>query len=214
MTRLLITTTSALFLSAVLLSGPTEAFTTHVHTHLSNTHQHQHLQQSSALRLLPDQGNQLVAAYNALSESQLKETKATTTAAATNSSNKAPIEVSKDIRVVADEAEAAPRSKWRESTIAASKSLLSKIFQGPAVLHPLELKFGRPEDVCYYPMVGFRYIEGVDTVLPTKASASCSMPTRSQREEELFGWFSSSCKLDLFSDDVCVNPIGGGGKQQ
>eukprot|EP00537_Pseudo-nitzschia_pungens_P006090 CAMPEP_0172365584 /NCGR_PEP_ID=MMETSP1060-20121228/10524_1 /TAXON_ID=37318 /ORGANISM="Pseudo-nitzschia pungens, Strain cf. cingulata" /LENGTH=185 /DNA_ID=CAMNT_0013088947 /DNA_START=98 /DNA_END=655 /DNA_ORIENTATION=- len=175
---------SAFALSAVLLLGQGEAFTPQSHS--------ASMKRSSALHLLPDQGNQLIAAYNALSEAQRKEIKAT----------KAPIEVSREIRVVG---EASPKGKWRTTTIAASKNLLSKIFQGPSVLHPLERK---SEDICYYPMVGFRFVEGVDNALPTKSSASCVVPTRNQREEEVFGWFSSSCKLDVFSEDVCVNPIG------
>lgn len=86
--------------------------------------------------------------------------------------------------------------------ISASKNFMARVFNMPAVKHP-----GK-QDVVYYPMIGFRFFEGIDTVFPTSCNASCMMPTRGQQEEEVYGWFSSSCKLDLFSEDVCLNPIG------
>lgn len=195
------TTTSTLFrvLSAVLLVGNSEAFTT-----LSSTTQRMSQTSSSSLNLLPDQGNQLVAAYNAFSETQRKESKA-----AKSKAGAADTAAAASIGIVKED--------WKASTIAVSKNILSRIMQGPSVLHPLERGSSNNgnsydnenpnNDVCYYPMVGFRYIAGVDTALPTKSTAACAMPTKSQKEEEVFGWFSSSCKLDLFSEDVCHNPI-------
>ncbi len=84
------------------------------------------------------------------------------------------------------------------------KSLLTRVFNLPSIKHPSQ----KEDDVAYYPMVGFRFFEGIDSVFPTTSHVSCMLPTKSQKEEEVFGWFSSSCKLDLFSDDVCQNPIG------
>mmetsp|Transcript_21316 Transcript_21316/g.43854 ORF Transcript_21316/g.43854 Transcript_21316/m.43854 type:complete len:164 (-) Transcript_21316:534-1025(-) len=84
------------------------------------------------------------------------------------------------------------------------KSFLTRVFHLPSIKQP-----GQNEnDVVYYPMVGFRFFEGINSVFPTTSHVSCMMPTKGQKEEEVFGWFSSSCKLDLFSDDVCQNPIG------
>ena len=61
--------------------------------------------------------------------------------------------------------------------------------------------------VVYYPMVGFRFFEGFDNVFQTTSHVSCAIPTKRQKEEEVYGWFSSqSCKLDLLSEDVCYNP--------
>lgn len=84
------------------------------------------------------------------------------------------------------------------------KSFLTRVFHLPSIKHPNQ----KEDDVVYYPMVGFRFFEGIDSVFPTTSHVSCMMPTKSQKEEEVFGWFSSSCKLDLFSEDVCENPIG------
>ena len=81
------------------------------------------------------------------------------------------------------------------------KSLLNRIFHLPSIKHP-------NDDVVYYPMVGFRFFKGIESVFPTTSHVSCTMPTKSQKEEKVYGWFSSSCKLDVFSDDVCQNPVG------
>mmetsp|Transcript_3168 Transcript_3168/g.7227 ORF Transcript_3168/g.7227 Transcript_3168/m.7227 type:complete len:180 (+) Transcript_3168:148-687(+) len=136
----------------------------------------------TSLNLVPDQGNQLVAAYNAISLEKRSETAAA-----------APIQVDRNF----DESEN-PRG-----AIAASKRFLTRIFHKPATEHPGE---GKNNDVVYYPMVGFRFFEGIDSVFPTTSNVSCDMPTKSQKEEEVFGWFSLSCKLDLYSEDVCRNP--------
>lgn len=158
---------SVIILSAMLFASSSEAFVVSSRTQRS----------SSSLQLLPDQADQLVAAYNALKEDDKKT-----------------IQVHKE-----EDAE----QNWGASTIAASKSLLTRVFHLDSVLHPLE----RKEDVCYYPMVGFRFIEGQS--IPTKPSVCCAMPTKSQREEELYGFFTSpENSLDLFSQEICFNPIG------
>mmetsp|Transcript_27223 Transcript_27223/g.59964 ORF Transcript_27223/g.59964 Transcript_27223/m.59964 type:complete len:199 (+) Transcript_27223:109-705(+) len=177
------TTTLFLLLSAVLLAGRSEAFTAH-----SSTTQ----RTQTSLNLLPDQGNQLVAAYNALSETQRKESKAAKSKTAAAAASIGIVKVN-----------------WKASTIAVSKNILSRISvqRGSNGNNISDDNENPNADVCYYPMVGFQYIAGVDTALPTKSTAACAMPTKSQREEEVFGWFSSSCKLDVFSEDVCHNPI-------
>ena len=131
---------------------------------------------SSSLNLVPDQANQLVAAFNA----NCIENQATAAAV--------PIQVDK------------------HGPIASSKSFLTRVFHLPSIKHPGQKK-QKHEDVVYFPMLGFRFFEGIDTVFPTTTHNSCAMPTKSQKEEEVYGWFSSSCKLDVFSEDVCKNPI-------
>ena len=140
---------------------------------------------ASQLGLVPDQGNQLVAAYNAICTEQERMKK---------NGNAAP--VASGIKV--DKAVDGQQSR---GPIGVSKDFLAKVFHLPSVMHPAE-------DVVYYPMVGFRFFEGIDTVLPTTSHNCCVIPTKSQKEEEVFGWFSPSCQLDLFSEDICQNPIG------
>ncbi len=133
---------------------------------------------ATTLNLLPSQGNQLVAAYNAISvEKEAPET--------------ASIKVDKS---VADD----------ETNEENKKNFLTRVFHLPSIKHPGQNK---EDDVVYYPMVGFRFFEGIDSVFPTTSHVSCIMPTKSQKEEVVYGWFSSSCKLDVFSEDVCRNPM-------
>lgn len=138
----------------------------------------------SRLNLVPDQANQLVAAYNAIAVEKKRASAEQDTVAAT-------IKVDK-------------HAEGQRGAIASSKNFLARVFHLPSVRHPGE----KEDDVAYYPMVGFRFFEGIDTVFPTTSHVSCMMPTKSQKEEEVFGWFSRSCQLDLFSEDICQNPIG------
>jgi hypothetical protein len=69
---------------------------------------------------------------------------------------------------------------------------------------------GQQGDVVLYPIVGFRFCQGSEgpiRALPTKSNAACRLPAN--RHEELFGWFSPACKLDLYSEDVCHAPHEG-----
>lgn len=149
---------------ALQLASQADAFATLPQSNTAST---------SALNLLPSQGNQLVAAYNAIS---------------VENAEAAPIKVDKDV-----------------SDTSNKKNFLTRVFQLPSMKHPGQKK---ETDIVYYPMVGFRFFEGIDSVFPTTSHVSCMMPTKSQKEEEVFGWYSSSCKLDLFADNVCQNPVG------
>mmetsp|Transcript_20652 Transcript_20652/g.49002 ORF Transcript_20652/g.49002 Transcript_20652/m.49002 type:complete len:264 (+) Transcript_20652:336-1127(+) len=61
-----------------------------------------------------------------------------------------------------------------------------------------------------YPIVGFTFCKTKNDgciALPTTSHASCRITTNAQRQEEVFGWYSPACKLDLYSEDVCHKPI-------
>merc|ERR1711865_1074568 len=60
----------------------------------------------------------------------------------------------------------------------------------------------------YYPIVGFTFVKGCEDALPTISNASIRMPTTSQKKQDVYGWYSTSCKLDLCTEDenVCHNP--------
>lgn len=163
-------TTLAIAYYALQLEG--EAFTAPTLSPRANT--------VSSLNLVPEQGGQLVAAYNAICEEKNRD-----------SSKAARIQLEKNV------------DGNNVGAIAASRKFLTRIFHMPSMKHP-----GQKQDLVYYPMVGFRFFEGTSTVFPTTSNVSCTLPTNSQKEEEVYGWFSSSCKLDLFSDEICHNPIG------
>jgi len=162
-------TTFATLYCAMQLASEGEAFTSSPSLAQSKM--------ASSLNLVPDQANQLVAAYNAAA------------LATSTSTETAPIKLEKEV------------VEEHKGAIASAKSFLTRVFHKPSVEHP-------HHDVVYYPMVGFRFFEGIDDVFPTTSHVSCTMPTKAQKEEEVFGWFSPSCGLDMFSDDVCHNPIG------
>lgn len=186
---------------AALLAGEGEAFTA------SPSLRQTTISTTSSLNLVPDQGKQLVAAYNARCSSSETSSQSQESAAA---AAVAPIQVENDDVDVDGHEHVDESSHWR--AIAASKSFLTRVFHKPSGNHPDSFhqqnkQERKHEDVVYYPMVGFRFFEGIDNVFPTTSHVSCAIPTKRQKEEEVYGWFSSqSCKLDLLSEDVCYNP--------
>ena len=160
----------------------------------------------TALQLVPEQGNQLAAAYNAALDH--KES------------------------IVEDEEQQDNTSHWR--AISTSKSFLNRLFHKPSApesttqeeennnhskfqlgtfLHNLSHpnlhihNKAKVDEVYLYPIVGFQFVEGCQDALPTLSHVSCRMPTKSQKEEEVVGWYTTCCKLDLYSDDVCHSPV-------
>lgn len=64
-------------------------------------------------------------------------------------------------------------------------------------------------DSVLYPIVGFTFWNTKKDgciALPTTSHAACRLMTESQRQEEVFGWYSAACKLDLYAEDVCHKP--------
>lgn len=178
---------------------------------------------SSSLEMLPGQGNQLAAAYNAASCDKKEE---------------------EEVGMFHRHEEELPQeqdhsSHWR--AIASSKSFLTRVFHKPAVKHPIadgvvdvdespsqSPRFHFPftnflrnlnhhknnnhnhevEEAIYYPIVGFTFVKGCDDALPTHTQGSIRMPTTSQKKQDVYGWYSTSCKLDLCTDDetMCHSP--------
>jgi len=176
---------TAFLYGALQLASEAEAFATPPSS-LGNSNS------KSSLNLVPDQANQLVAAYEAICVENKRLAKA------------APIQVDKTVASDAADATEEGTLSASRGAIAECKSFLTRVFHMPSIGHP----GGKQEDVVYYPMVGFRFFEGIDSVFPTTCHVSCLMPTKSQKEEEVYGWFSPSCELDFFSEDICHNPIG------
>jgi len=178
---------------------------------------------SSSLEMLPGQGNQLAAAYNAASCDKKKEEE-------------------EEIGMFQHQPEESIQeqdnvSHWR--AVASSKSFLTRVFHKPAVKHPIadvpqqksqqsprfqfpftnflrnlnqhhhEAEVLKAEaSAVYYPIVGFTFVKGCEDALPTISNASIRMPTTSQKKQDVYGWYSTSCKLDLCTEDenVCHNP--------
>jgi len=175
---------------------------------------------SSSLEMRPGQGNQLAAAYNAATCDKEQEE-----------------EVGMFRRHEEHNQEQDNTSHWR--ALASSKSFLTRVFHKPAVKHPiadvdvdvdidvdqshsprflfpftnflrnLNHKNDNEEEAVYYPIVGFTFVKGCDNALSMHTQGSIRMPTTSQKKQEVYGWYSTSCKLDLCTDDetMCHNPI-------
>mmetsp|Transcript_33013 Transcript_33013/g.33455 ORF Transcript_33013/g.33455 Transcript_33013/m.33455 type:complete len:235 (+) Transcript_33013:132-836(+) len=175
---------------------------------------------SSSLEMRPGQGNQLAAAYNAATCDKEQEEE----------------EVGMFHRRHEElNQEQDHSSHWR--ALASSKSFLTRVFHKPAVKHPIadvdvdiDNQFQSPrfqfpftnflrnlnhhkndneEEAIYYPIVGFTFVKGCDNALSMHTQGSIRMPTTSQKKQEVYGWYSTSCKLDLCTDDetMCHNPI-------
>lgn len=189
---------------------------------------------SSALSLVPGQGNQLAAAYTASlsKEEQAKQQLAP----------KAPIDAGIEEQQSSSINEpSSSSSHWR--ALAASRSFVQRVFHLPSSAikkHPHPTLEGLKEqpkqsqsssynshhaafpfsfiprqqpkvddDYVLYPLVGFQFVKSSSAdrtiALPTTSHAACRLPTN--RNEEVYGWFSPGCKLDLYSEDVCHAPI-------
>jgi hypothetical protein len=148
---------------------------------------------SSSLQLLPGQGNQLVAASNAVYCKEEEKQIEAATAAIHSNDESIPV----------------------HSPTAAAKSFAHRVFSLPSSMikrhpHPKWEGFAPKQlekDVVYYPVVGFQFVhtDGGDIALPTTGHAACQLNTQTQTED-VVGWFSPSCKLDAFSEDPCHKP--------
>jgi hypothetical protein len=134
----------------------------------------------SALNLLPGQGNELVAAYNAATckEDDEEEYQA------------------KPVALEIDDPE-------DNQTSAAARSFASLLFSLPSTLR----KRSQNYDVVLYPMVGFKFVHHEDkfVALPTMSHMSCRLPS-ARNNEEVYGFFSPATSLDFHATDISEDP--------
>mmetsp|Transcript_16392 Transcript_16392/g.29398 ORF Transcript_16392/g.29398 Transcript_16392/m.29398 type:complete len:236 (-) Transcript_16392:347-1054(-) len=203
--------------------------------------QQQQQQRSVSLQLLPGQGSQLVAAYNAAMSHQDDDDDNEDDDGSIgqyHSHKTAMASSPHDHGIVVEQTiePASSSSHWR--ALAASKSFVARAFHMPSSAikkHPHPTLEGlketpssssssavfpynfiphhqeQHEDVVLYPIVGFRFVPdskngGKSVALPTTFHAACRLPMN--RNEDVYGWFSPGCKLDLYSEDVCHEPEG------
>jgi len=171
---------SLIFYLAIVAASSANAFTVSISDTRSTTHLH----------LVPEQGQQLVAAFEASSIH--------------NDEDEDGIQVK--------------RSAEAKSSLlmAKPKGFVSRIFSIPGAImgrHPAaapalvdlprEEKSG--DDVVLYPIVGFQFVRGGQHALPTTTNASCRISK--QPDEEVYGWFTKACSLDsIYSDTYCEEP--------
>jgi hypothetical protein len=148
---------------------------------------------TTSLDLIPRQGNQLVAAFNA-------GTTTTTTTNTTTSSAQRKQEIATtpflQRLLIQIHFQQRPRYGWSDGFPFSSTS-------------PYTKKNGK---ALYYPLVGFQFIsspEGKTCTLPTTSNASCRIhSTSAEREEDFYGCFTTSfCPLNWAAYDICREPI-------
>ena len=147
---------------------------------------------SSTLSLVPSQGSQLEAAFNAAccnknavdddddDDDYYRDSSSTTSLSATTTTTIAP---------------PAPPA-LRTQALTAARAFVSRVFSKPSsLLHPLE-----EEDVVLYPIIGFRLCASSSSsdkkglvALPTISNASCRILPLHQ---QVYGWYSPACHLD------------------
>lgn len=129
------------------------------------------------LYLTPQQGSQLVAAWNALSSHQ------------DDDENYHYKEIHRD-------------EETKFKALKAVRDFMSRVFSLPSNMIRRDKAVGHA-DVLYYPIVGFHFVRGHSRAFPTTAcTAVCHLPS----SHPVYGWFTPACELDLYSDNYCQDP--------
>jgi hypothetical protein len=139
----------------------------------------QSARQQTSLNLLPCQGNQLKAAYDA---------------ATCKSDEAAPGAQGGYV-------------EEHHGPAAAARAFVSRLFSLPSSPESVWRRKGKKqEDVVLYPIIGFHFVrsQGRYIALPTTSHAAC--PIHRNQNEEIVGWYSAACELDHFSEDPCHKP--------
>ena len=89
----------------------------------------------------------------------------------------------------------------------AARAFVNRVFHMPSATQHADDEEG--DDVVLYPLIGFTYVKDSPThsrALPNVSCASCRLPAN--RDEPVFGWFSTACKVNPFDeDDGCRMPL-------
>eukprot|EP00980_Cylindrotheca_fusiformis_P008989 scaffold1919_cov69-Cylindrotheca_fusiformis.AAC.5 len=190
-----VVTIPSLIIAAALMIGGVSGFASSSSSSL--------LRKSSvALHLVPGQGNQLVAAYNAASRDDDDDDDDDESY---RNRRAAPAPVSVQMEPIPPPPPAAASAEQKErdgqQAAAAARSFASRLFSLPSALR------GKEEEVVLYPLVGFKFFQHEDKyiALPTKSHVACRLPIQ-DTNEEIYGWFSPACSLNYFSKDISQAP--------
>ena len=137
---------------------------------------------STRLQLVPEQGKQLVAAFEAESASPHHH--------------------------VLNTADERPIGLVAKSSAFVSRifSIPGAIMGRHPAAEPALVEFEPTDDVVLYPIVGFQFVKKGQQVLPTTTNVSCRLATRAP-DEEVYGWYTTACRLDsIYSDTYCDDP--------
>jgi hypothetical protein len=182
----------------------------------------QHVQKpvwSSQLHLVPEQGNQLVAAYTAALSKYEEEHRLDGEGVedvAMNDDDESPRWVGNPT-TPADDSSTSSR---------ASRNFVQRAFSLPSLgssnnnkklktsssTSSSSTENGDQHDVVLFPLVGFTFCRNGNQVvpLPTQSNVSCRLPRRSDvHQEEVYGWYSPVCRLNMYAandEEYCNSP--------
>jgi hypothetical protein len=149
-------------------------------------------QSAVALNLVPGQGNQLVAAYNAANCKKENEYD-------DDEESKSPLPTAITVnQPLVGLAKDTPRNFVQRAFSLPSYGLE----QFPSSSDNKK----EQKDVIYFPLVGFTFCRNGDRVIPLPTQSNVSCRLRTNHKEEVYGWFSPVCKLDMYSEDLCHAP--------
>lgn len=134
-------------------------------------------QVTTELGLVPSQGCQLAAAWNAAHPKESDDS---------------------------SKATSGPSVKAKQKQQQSPRDFVAHVFSLPStLLHPLS-HAEDVQDVVMFPIVGFKILPEFSRALPTSPSASCRIPPGN---EEVYGWYSEACILQPFdADEYCLDP--------
>ena len=180
---------------------------------------------SPPLHLTPQQGKQLVAAYEVECTRQRPVSDdedridgpgpilgGSSTPSSTDKLASARSFVSRVFSIPSAVIKRHPRQSDEDLTMLSASSQEATPFEALISLPKSLAQFAsnnehEDDDVVLYPVVGFRFfmVDGKPSVVPTSSHPACRLVPK-QHEQEVFGWWTQSCKLDLYAEDPCQKP--------
>ena len=151
---------------------------------------------ATKLNLLPSQGCQLAAAWNAANPDEDGFRRRRNDENDGHNDNKTGERLAGDVAGVGDSTKTPSSGPKRTA-----RDLVAHLFSLPsAILHPSEEE---AEDAVFFPIVGFKFFPDHKRAVPTAVSASCRI--HRYANEEVYGWFSPACFLgSIHSDNYCT----------
>jgi hypothetical protein len=157
---------------------------------------------SSSLQLVPEQGSQLVAAFNAAATAAADHKKQGGYENVTGGKE----EFAELNDFIAGEGTSVIGSR-PAAVASAARAFVSRV---GSILSDYFWREGEKEgdDVVLYPIVGFKFVQDEPNhfrALPTQSNPSCRIVNHV--EQELYGWYCTACGLDsIFSEHYCEQP--------
>jgi len=175
---------------------------------------------ASPLHLVPEQGNQLVAAYTAAlskyhEEEHRLDGEGVEDAVAMNNDSEiddSPRRLRNPTTLTTDSSRNFVQRAFSLPSLGNNNNKKKKTKASVASSSSSSIDEGDQHDIVLFPLVGFTFCRNGNQVvpLPTQSNVSCRLPRRSKvDQEQVYGWYSPVCKLNMYAtneDDYCTAP--------